>query len=121
MAVPATPIRWTRMAGDSTGVRCGGSASGALPRPGGRPLYYPFGSRAEPGRDAEVTAMKAVAPAEQRVVLDKVSWSTFVTLLSEADNRRGRMTYDQGVLEIMSPSMRHENAKKLLGRLLEAA
>lgn len=63
----------------------------------------------------------AVMPAEQRVVLEKVSWSTYVALLADVDNRRGRMAYDQGVLEIMAPSIRHENAKGLLGRLLEAA
>ena len=34
--------------------------------------------------------------------------------------RRGRMTYDQGVLEIMSPSMSHENLGRLIGRMVEA-
>ena len=63
----------------------------------------------------------AVAPAEQRVVLENVSWSTFVALLGDIDDRHGRMAFDQGVLEIMSPSILHENAKSLLGRLLEVA
>ena len=63
----------------------------------------------------------AVIPAEQRIVLENVSWSTYVAMLADEDSRRGRMAFDQGVLEIMSPSIRHENAKKLLGRLLQAA
>ena len=60
-------------------------------------------------------------PAESRVVLDHVSWSTWMALLDDVGTRRGRMAYDRGMLEIMSPSVRHENAKTLLGRLFEAA
>ena len=63
----------------------------------------------------------ASAPAEQRVVLDNVAWSTWVSLLDEERSRRGRMVYDRGVLEIMSPSIHHENLKTLLARLFEAA
>ena len=66
--------------------------------------------------------MKSIASrAEQRVVLDPVSWSTYVALLADVANRRGRMAYDQGLLEIMSPSIQHENAKGFLARLLEAS
>ena len=61
-----------------------------------------------------------ISPAEQRVILDQVSWSTYLKLCDETGNRRGRMAYDQGTLEIMSPSKLHENAKTLLGRIVEA-
>lgn len=61
-----------------------------------------------------------IVPAEQRVVLDDASWDTYVRLGAETDIRRGRMAYDQGTLEIMSPSRVHEKAKKLLGRMVEA-
>lgn len=57
---------------------------------------------------------------EQRVILDNVRWSTYVALLEDAETRRGRITYDQGVLEIMSPSMSHENLGRLIGRMVEA-
>ena len=57
---------------------------------------------------------------EQRVIIDNVRWSTYLALLEDAENRRGRMTYDQGVLEIMSPSMSHENLGRLVGRMVEA-
>jgi len=42
--------------------------------------------------------------AEQRVLLNNISWQTFETLLAEiGDNRASRLAYDQGQLEIMTP------------------
>ncbi|MEX1027804.1 MAG: Uma2 family endonuclease [Candidatus Paceibacterota bacterium] len=57
--------------------------------------------------------------AEQRVVLSSISWATYSALSQESDQIRGRITYDQGVLEIMSPMLSHESAKSLLGRMIE--
>ncbi len=57
--------------------------------------------------------------AEQRVVLDHISWQTYEAILNDAENRRGRITYDRGVLEIMAPSKLHENVKRLIGRMVE--
>jgi Uma2 family endonuclease len=57
--------------------------------------------------------------SEHRVVLTGVAWSTFESLLAETDHRGTRFTYDQGYLEIMSPSEEHERTKKLLGRMIE--
>jgi Uma2 family endonuclease len=54
------------------------------------------------------------------MVLQNVSWETFVAL---ADERRGsvpRMTYNEGVLEMMSPKRKHENIGRLIGRMIEA-
>jgi Uma2 family endonuclease len=59
------------------------------------------------------------SPAEQRVVLDNISWSTYLAILNDAGNRRGRIAYDQGVLEIMAPSKVHEKVKRLIGRMVE--
>jgi len=59
------------------------------------------------------------ASSEQRVVLRSVSWETYMALTEESESGSGRMTYDQGVLEIMSPGMPHEIAKKLIGRMIE--
>jgi len=59
-------------------------------------------------------------PAETRMVLENVAWETYVAL---ADQRRGsvpRMTYDDGVLELMSPLKNHENIGCLVGRMVEA-
>lgn len=57
--------------------------------------------------------------SEHRVVLAGVAWSTFESLLAETDHRGARFTYDQGRLEIMSPSETHERLKRLLGRMIE--
>lgn len=59
-------------------------------------------------------------PAEQRVVMDNISWSTYLAILNDAKNRRGRISYDEGVLEIMSPSRQHEDAKSLIRRMIES-
>ncbi len=47
--------------------------------------------------------------ADDRVVLPCVSWETYERLLADDEERRvPRMTYDQGVLELVTPSMPHE-------------
>ncbi len=61
------------------------------------------------------------APAENRVLLKNVAWSTYVALASESDRAGTRFTYYQGRLEIMSPSREHESVKRLLGRMIETA
>jgi Uma2 family endonuclease len=51
-------------------------------------------------------------PAEQRTVLQNISWETFETLLRETGEDRGsRFAYDCGTLEIMTPLFEHENPK----------
>jgi Uma2 family endonuclease len=63
--------------------------------------------------------MSTVSTPEQRVLLGNISWSTYLALAESADNPRGRLAYDQGFLEIMSPSMLHESIKSLIGRMIE--
>ncbi len=53
-----------------------------------------------------------VAGSEQRVVLTGVRWSTYLALVSEDGPIRGRIAYDQGALEIMTPSEAHETVAK---------
>lgn len=63
--------------------------------------------------------MQPMAPAETRTVLENILWETYVDL---AEQRRGsvpRMTYDGGVLELMSPRRQHEGIGRLLGRMVE--
>lgn len=58
---------------------------------------------------------------EQRFITSGVSWQQYEVLLAELEDRnRYRVTYLEGVLEIMSPSRRHEKSKSLIGSLLEA-
>lgn len=60
------------------------------------------------------------APADQRLVLRNVSWSTYERLLAEqADSRAPRLTYDRGELEIVSPGTRHERDSWTIGLLVE--
>ena len=57
---------------------------------------------------------------EPRFVLHNVPWDTYVALRDLEANWHVRMTYDRGTLEMMVNSDRHENMKKLIGRLIEA-
>jgi Uma2 family endonuclease len=58
-------------------------------------------------------------PSEQRLRLSGIPWETYVLFSDGLGERHIRVTYDRGEMEVMSPSFRHENRKKLLGRLVE--
>ncbi|MBI3462381.1 MAG: Uma2 family endonuclease [Planctomycetes bacterium] len=60
------------------------------------------------------------ALTEYRVLLQGISWQTYESLLKELNDRPIRLTYDRGSLEIMSPSLAHENYGRLIGRFVEA-
>jgi Uma2 family endonuclease len=54
------------------------------------------------------------------VVLAHVSWETYERLLSDDEERRvPRMTYDQGVLELVTPSMPHEEDARTITRIVD--
>lgn len=53
-----------------------------------------------------------------RVVLHNVSWATYEALVAEIENAGTRLTYDEGELEIMTPSGPHERYKARFGRLI---
>jgi Uma2 family endonuclease len=60
------------------------------------------------------------SPPEQRVVLSNVRWETYERLLEDhLDSSSPRFTYDQGVLEIMSPSAEHEWYNQLVSDLVK--
>jgi Uma2 family endonuclease len=62
----------------------------------------------------------AVREEDQRITLYDVSWSDFELILKIRGDRAGvRVTYLNGVLELMSPSVDHEGIKTTIGRLLE--
>jgi hypothetical protein len=63
--------------------------------------------------------MQSTLPAETRTVLESVRWDTFVEL---SEQRRGsvpRMTFDEGVLELLTPFRQHEHIGRLIGRIVE--
>lgn len=67
----------------------------------------------------------AIAPEdpptnEARVLLHNVSWEAYEQIGEILRDRPSlRLTYDRGSLEIMTTSARHEQYKKILGRMLE--
>lgn len=60
-----------------------------------------------------------LAPPTEVIHLSGISWQTYETLLKELSDRRLRLTYNRGSLEIMAPSPEHELSKTLMGRFVE--
>ena len=60
-----------------------------------------------------------LAPTTEIINLSGISWETYETLLEELSDRRLRLTYNRGNLEIMAPSPEHERFKKVVGRFVE--
>jgi len=61
-------------------------------------------------------------PSTNRIILRNVSWETYERLLKDLENRSSpRLTYDRGVLEIMSRHFEHDRAKEILGYIAVAA
>jgi Uma2 family endonuclease len=57
---------------------------------------------------------------EQRVLLHGINWETYERLLADlADRSAPRLTFDRGVLEIMSPTAEHEEHNRTLALLVE--
>lgn len=66
------------------------------------------------------TAVKPPEPIAQRVILPGVSWQTYERLLADfEDSHAAHFAYDQGVLEILVPSAKHEEPNRTLALLIE--
>jgi Uma2 family endonuclease len=62
-----------------------------------------------------------VVPVGHQLLIKNVSWSEYKNILAElGENRNSRISYSQGVLEIMAPLPEHEVAKVLIGDLVKA-
>ncbi len=57
---------------------------------------------------------------ENRIVLSGISWEVYEQLRVNEENRHVHMAYDEGTLELMSPSPDHEAVSRLLGQMIEA-
>ena len=55
----------------------------------------------------------------ERFVLRDVGWTGYQTLLKMVENRRVRVTYDRGDVELMAPQSIHERYKSLIGRMID--
>lgn len=64
----------------------------------------------------------AIPAAEQRLVLEGVSWQQYEIMLATLgdDFPNLRLSYLEGTLEIMTTSPEHEELKTMIGMLLEA-
>ena len=71
--------------------------------------------------DRAVALALGAEDPEERFITTGVDWHQYEGLLAQlGDSARYRITYLEGVLEIMSPSRLHELQKKNISRLLEA-
>jgi len=57
---------------------------------------------------------------ERRFLINNVSWSQYEQLLEVFGDHRLRITYCDGMIELMSPGRTHEEFGGLLGRMVEA-
>lgn len=58
--------------------------------------------------------------SEEKFISNGISWESYESLLAKLEkNSHYRVTYLDGILEIVSPSIRHEKIKTNLGMLLE--
>ena len=68
--------------------------------------------------NATVTPKYVAASTDAVVQLDRVRWETYGDLRDSPENDHVRMTFDRGVLVLMSPSKRHERIASLIGQLI---
>ncbi len=54
-------------------------------------------------------------PPQSRLLLDDVAWEQYEDMLRIVADRRVRVTFDRGTMEVVMPSQRHEQASQLLG------
>jgi Uma2 family endonuclease len=76
--------------------------------------------RGDDGQGGGVMSVMHATEEGQRLVLYDVSWRTYGRLLRAFDERRLRLTYDRGTLEIMTLSHEHEGYSYILGRFIDA-
>ncbi|MBW4515956.1 MAG: Uma2 family endonuclease [Timaviella obliquedivisa GSE-PSE-MK23-08B] len=72
--------------------------------------------------NSQMLTQSDIQPAEQRLVLEGISWQQYEILLATLgdDFPNLRLNYLKGTLEIMTNSPEHEELKKVIGMLLEA-
>jgi Uma2 family endonuclease len=65
-------------------------------------------------------AITDIRQAESRSLLNGIRWETYQALVKDlAENPSKKLTYNQGILEIMTPLPEHELNKRFLGRIVE--
>ncbi len=68
----------------------------------------------------ELSELLQAEDPEERQTITGVNWDNYEALLNDlGDSLQYRVTYLDGVIELMSPSRRHEIRKTIIGSLLE--
>lgn len=68
----------------------------------------------------ELSELLQAEDPEERQTITGVNWNNYEVLLNDlGDSLQYRVTYLDGVIELMSPSRRHEIRKTIIGSLLE--
>jgi len=68
----------------------------------------------------ELSELLQAEDPEERQTITGVHWNNYEALLNDlGDSLQYRVTYLDGVIELMSPSRRHEIRKTIIGSLLE--
>lgn len=66
-----------------------------------------------PSAERRARAKPRADEGYQKILLHDIDWKTYKTIADALPNRRLRMTYDEGVLEIMTTSLTHDRFKSL--------
>ncbi|AFY36040.1 Uma2 family endonuclease [Calothrix sp. PCC 7507] len=62
-----------------------------------------------------------IVPVGHQLLIKDISWSAYKNILAElGENRNARVSYSQGVLEIMAPLPEHEVSKVIIGDFVKA-
>lgn len=61
-----------------------------------------------------------IIPPGHQLLLKNVSWQMFEEILEELGTRAARVSYSNGMLEIMTPLAEHEDNKVIIGDLVKA-
>ncbi|MFN9615533.1 MAG: Uma2 family endonuclease, partial [Dolichospermum sp.] len=68
----------------------------------------------------ELSELLQAEDPEERQTITGVNWNNYEALLNNlGDSLQYRVTYLDGVIELMSPSRRHQIRKTIIGSLLE--
>ena len=68
----------------------------------------------------QVALEKIVVKPGQQLLLQDISWSDFESILEDlGEHRSSRISYSNGVMEIMVPLLEHEKHKEIIGDLVK--
>ena len=62
--------------------------------------------------------MPTAVIGESRTVVDQVRWETYLALVGDRPGNVPQITYDRGLMELMSPRKLHEKIKSLISRMV---